>query len=124
MADEHFDEREQVLRYAAGLQGLSLVRTGDTFALVEYKVAGATLDEIAGFLTADRTTATENHGVEEQRRTDLRAMLKAEHALLIEFKEQMGRGGERSADPESTEDALAEIGRRIAELQDANQRRS
>jgi hypothetical protein len=51
-------------------------------------------------------------------------MLKAERALLIEFKEQMGRGDERSADPESTEDALAEIRRRIAELQDANQRGS
>jgi hypothetical protein len=67
MADEHFDECEQSCDTRRGLQGLSLVRTGDTFALVEYKAAGATLDEIAGFLTADRTTATENHGVEEQR---------------------------------------------------------
>ena len=124
MADEHFDEREQVLQYAARLQGLSLIRTGATFALVEYKIAGATLDEIADFLTADRSAATENRRVEEQRRTDLRAMLKAERALLIEFKEQMRRGGERSSDSESTEAALAEIRRRIAELQNANQRGS
>ena len=51
-------------------------------------------------------------------------MLKAERALLIEFKEQMRRGGERSSDSESTEAALAEIRRRIAELQNANQRGS
>jgi hypothetical protein len=121
MADEQFDEREQVLQYAARLQGLSLVRTGDTFALVEYKIADATLDEIAGFLTADRSAGTESRRAKEQRRTDLRAMLKAERTLLIEFKEQMRRGGERSSDPASTEAALAEIRRRIAELQDANQ---
>ena len=60
MPDEEIDEREQVLQYAARLQGLSLLRTGDTFALVEYKINGATLDEIAAFLTADRTPALDD----------------------------------------------------------------
>jgi hypothetical protein len=71
MPDEEIDEREQVLQYAARLQGLSLLRTGDTFALVEYKINGATLDEIAAFLTADRTPAIDC--IEEHRRADLRA---------------------------------------------------
>ena len=33
MADEDSDAREQALRFAAGLHGLALVRTGDTYAL-------------------------------------------------------------------------------------------
>ena len=85
MPGEVFDELEQVLHYAARLQGLSLLRTGDRFALVDYKITGATLDEIAAFLTADRSPAIENGRVEERRRADLRAMLKAERALLVEF---------------------------------------
>jgi hypothetical protein len=69
------DEREQILQYAVRLQGLSLLRTGDTFALVEYKITGATLDEIAAFLAADRSPVIENRRVEEHRRADLRVML-------------------------------------------------
>ena len=105
------DEREQVLHYAARLQGLSLLRTGDTFALVEYKIAGATLDEIAGFLSADRSRGTENRRGEEHRRADLRALLKAERALLVEFEEQVCSAREQSSELESTEAVLAEIRR-------------
>ena len=42
------DEREQALHHAARLKGLSLVRTGDAFALAVY--TAATLNEIADFL--------------------------------------------------------------------------
>ena len=121
MPNEEFDEREQILHYAARLQGLSLLRTGDTFALVQYKITGATLDEIAAFLTADRSPAIANRGAEEHRRADLRAMLKAERALLVEFEEDKRRAGERNSDHQATEAALAEIRRRIAEIQEANQ---
>ena len=122
MPNEELDEREQILHYAARLQGLSLLRTGDTFALVQYKIADATLDEIAAFLTDDRGLATEDRRTEEHRRADLRAMLKAERTLLVEFEEQEKRkAGERSSDLEATEAALAEYRRRIAELQEANQ---
>ena len=107
MPDEEIDEREQVLQYAARLQGLSLLRTGDTFALVEYKINGATLDEIAAFLTADRSPVVDNRGVEEHRRADLRAMLKAERALLVEFEEKKRAAGDRNSDPEAIAAALA-----------------
>jgi hypothetical protein len=79
MPNEEFDEREEALRYAAGLNGLSLVRTGDTFALAHYKLTGATLDEIAAFLGTD--------GGPERRHADLRAMLKAEHAMIAKLEE-------------------------------------
>jgi len=122
MPNDELDEREQILHYAARLRGLSLLRTGETFALVQYKIADATLDEIAAFLTDDRSPAVDNHRAEDHRRADLRAMLKAERALLVEFEEQEKRkAGERSSELETTEAALAEIRRRIAELQEASQ---
>ena len=115
MPGEVFEELEQVLHYAARLQGLSLLRTGDRFALVDYKITGATLDEIAAFLTADRTPAIDR--IEEHRRADLRAMLKAERALLVEFEEKKRTAGDRNSHPEATAAALAEIRRRITEIQ-------
>src|SRR6516165_1543405 len=121
MPDEEIDEREQVLQYAARLQGLSLLRTGDTFALVEYKITGATLDEIAAFLTAHRSPVIEIRRVEEHRRADLRAMLKAERALLVEFEEKKRAAGDRNSDPEAIAAALAEIRRRITEMQKADE---
>jgi hypothetical protein len=121
MPNEEFDEREQILHDAARLQGLSLLRTGDTFALVQYKLADATLDEIAAFLTDDRTAAIESHPGEDNRRADLRALLKAERALLVEFEDRRRRAGERNSDQAAAEAALAEIRRRIEELQQANQ---
>jgi hypothetical protein len=119
MPNEEFDEREQALHYAARLKGLSLVRTGNTFALAQ--VTGATLDEIAAFLATDGNPEVENRRVEQQRRADLRAMLKAEHALILEFEEEKRRAGERSPNHETTEAALAEIRCRIAEIQEAQQ---
>jgi hypothetical protein len=121
MSDEEIEEREQILQYAARVQGLSLLRTGDTFALVEYKITGATLDEIAAFLIADRGPEIQNRRVEEHRRAELRAMLKVERALLVEFEEKMRRTGDRASDPEATAAALAEIRRRITEIQAANE---
>ena len=118
MPNEEFDEREQALHYAARLKGLSLVRTGDTFALA--RVIGATLDEIAAFLSTDGSPEVENRRAAEDRRADLRAMLKAEHALIVEFEEKR-KAGVRSHNHETTEAALAEIRRRIAEIQEANQ---
>ena len=115
MPNEEFDEREQALHYAARLKGLSLVRTGDTFALA--KVTDATLDEIAAFLATDGNPDVDNRRAEDHRRADLRAMLKAEHALIVEFEEEKRRG--RSPSHEATEAALAEIRRRIAEIQEA-----
>ena len=120
MPGEVFDELEQVLHYAARLQGLSLLRTGDRFALVDYKITGATLDEIGAFLTADRSPAIENGCIAERRRADLRAMLKAERALLVEFEEKKRTAGDRNSQPEATAAALAEIRRRITEIQEAN----
>ena len=117
MPGEVFDELEQILDYAARLQGLSLLRTGDTFALVDYKITGATLDEIAAFLTADRSPAIENGRAEERRRADLRAMLKAERSLIMEFEKEKHLAGERT-NHDPTEAVLAEIRRRISEIQE------
>ena len=118
MPGEVFDELEQVLHYAARLQGLSLLRTGDTFALVDYKITGATLDEIGAFLTADRSPAIENGCIAERRRADLRAMLKAERSLIVEFEKEKHTARERISNHDPTEAVLAEIRRRIAEIQE------
>jgi len=110
------DEREQALQYAARLRGLSLVRTGDTYALAHYVIADASLDEIAAFLSADDGTA-EPGAASGDRRADLRAMIKAERALLGEIEQEKRKAGERGRERASTEAALAEIRRRISELQ-------
>jgi hypothetical protein len=109
------DEREQALHYAAKLRGLSLVRTGDKFTLAQYLMIDASLDEIAAFLASDGSA--ERGTAQTDRRADLRAMLKAEHALLVEMEQEKRKAGESSRDRGTTETALAEIRRRIAEIQ-------
>ena len=117
MTNEAPDEREQTLHYAARLRGFSLVRTGNKFALAEYKLTDATLDEIAAFLASDGSPGAGPSPAGDDRRTNLRAMLKAEHALLAEIGQEKRRAGERSRDHATTEAALAEIRRRITEMQ-------
>jgi hypothetical protein len=109
------DEREQALHYAARLRGLTLVRSGDKYALVRYAVADASLDEIAAFLAAEADG--EPDAAPGDRRTDLRAMLKAERALLVELEQQKRKADDRGGGDAGTEAALAEIRRRIAEIQ-------
>ncbi len=109
------DEREQALHYAARLRGLTLVRSGDKYALVRYALADASLDEIAAFLATDEDG--EHDAAPGDRRTDLRAMLKAERALLVELEQQRLKADERGGSDTATEAALAEIRRRIAEIQ-------
>jgi hypothetical protein len=111
------DEREQALQHAARLRGLSLVRAGDTFALAVY--TAATLDEIAAFLASDAPPNVDHRRVEDYRRADLRAMLKAERALIAELEAEK-RKTAAHCDHATTEAALAEIRRRIAEIQDAS----
>jgi hypothetical protein len=110
------DQREQALQYAARLRGLTLVRSGDKYALAQYVVADASLDEIAAFLVADDGGA-EPGAAQGDRRADLRAMLKAERALLGEIAQENRKAGERGRERATTEAALGEIRRRIAELQ-------
>ena len=117
MTDEAPNEREQALHYAATLRGLSLVRTGNKYALAEYKLTDATLDQIAAFLDVDGNPGAGPSPAGDNRRNNLRAMLKAEHALLAEMGQEKRRAGERSRDQATTEAALAEIRRRIAEMQ-------
>lgn len=118
MGDEDVDAREEALRYAAGLQGLSLVRTGDTFALAEFKLSGATLDQVAAYLAADpgEDAGESVRGLDKHRRSDLRALLKAERAMLAELETGRRKAHARSEEHTTTERALAEIRRRIAEL--------
>ena len=117
MTNEAPNQREQALHYAATLRGLALVRTDNKYALAEYKLTDATLDEIAAFLASDASPGAGPSPAGGDRRTNLRAMLKAEHALLAEIGQEKRRAGERSRDHATTEAALAEIRRRIAEMQ-------
>jgi hypothetical protein len=110
------DEREQALQQAARLKGMSLVRTGDAFALAIY--TATTLDEIADFLAADSPPDTPRGRLEEQRRVDLWAILKAERALIAELEEQRRNVRAGGNDHETIEAKLAEIRRRIAEIED------
>ena len=110
------DQREQALQYAARLRGLTLVRNGDKYALVHCLVADGSLDEIAAFLAADDGGA-EPDPAPGDRRADLRAMLKAERALLGEIEQEKRKAGERGRERATTDAALAEIRRRIGELQ-------
>jgi len=117
VTNEAPNQREQALHYAATLRGLALVRTDNKYALAEYKLTDATLDEIAAFLASDGSPGAGPGPAGGDRRTNLRAMLKAEHALLAEIGQEKRRAGERSRDDATTEAALAEIRRRIAEMQ-------
>lgn len=108
------DEREQALHYAARLRGLTLARSGEKYALVHYVLDDASLDEIAAFLASE--TSDERRAPDGDRRADLRAMLKAERALLVEM-EQAARQDDESRDRAATEAALVEIRRRITEMQ-------
>ena len=117
MTNEAPNQREQALHYAATLRGLALVRTDNKYALAEYKLTDATLDEIAAFLASDGSPGAGPSPAGGDRRTNLRAMLKAEHALLAEIGQEKRRAGERSRDHATTDAALAEIRRRIAEMQ-------
>ena len=108
------DEREQALHYAARLRGLTLVRSGEKYALVQYVLDDASLDEIAAYLVSD--DSDERRTPDGDRRADLRAMLKAERALLVELEEAQRKAGEGARDT-TAESALADIRRRIAEIQ-------
>lgn len=117
------DEREQALHYAARLRGLTLVRSGEKYALVHYVLDDASLDQVAAFLTAENSD--ERRTPDGDRRADLRAMLKAERALLTEMEQGTREAGEQSRDRTATEAALAEIRRRISEIQgEMEQKRS
>jgi hypothetical protein len=91
-----------------------LVRNRDKYALVQYVVNDTSLDEIEAFLTSDSNA--ELDAAQGGRRADLRAMLKAERALLVEMADKR-ETGEASRERSATEAALAEIRRRIVELQ-------
>jgi hypothetical protein len=114
MVNEH--EREEALQQAARLKGMSLVRTGDAFALAIY--TATTLDEIADFLAADSLPDAPRGRLEEQRRADLWAILKAERALIAELEEQQRKARAGGNDHETIEAKLAEIRCRIAEIED------
>jgi hypothetical protein len=109
------DEREQALQQAARLKGLALVRTGDAFALAVY--TAATLDEIADFLATDSPPDTPHGRLEEQRRADLWAILRVERALIAELEEEKRKVRTGGPDHETIEAKLAEIRRRIAEIE-------
>ena len=109
------DEREQALHFAARLKGFTLVRSGDKYALVHYVLADASLDDIAAFLASD--DSAEPGAAQGDRRADLRAMLKAERALLGEIEQERLKAGESGCERATPESALAEIRRRISELQ-------
>jgi len=113
MSNEESDPREQALQYAARLKGLTLVHTGDTYALAEFRVSGATLDQIAAYLAADDGA---DDPPEPRRRSDLQALLKAEHAMLAELETARRKANEPSRDRLATEAALKEIRRRIMKL--------
>jgi hypothetical protein len=117
VTDDAPDQREQALHYAATLRGLALVRIGDRYALAEYKVTDATLDQIAAFLASDGSPGAGPSPAAGDRRANLRAMLKAEHALLVEIAQENGRAAVRRRDDATTEATLAEIRRRIAKIQ-------
>jgi hypothetical protein len=116
------DEREQALHYAARLRGLTLVRSGEKYALVHYALADASLDEVATFLASD--DGAEQDAMPGDRRADLRAMLKAERALLVEMEQSQRATDDRGRDRAATEAALAEIRRRITEIQGEMERKS
>jgi hypothetical protein len=119
MSDQEFDAREESLQYAARLKGLSLMRTGETYALAEFRVRDATLDEIAAYLAADG--GYDDASPDERRRTNLQALLKAEHAVMAELETERRKANARGNDRLATAAALAEIRRRIMELSQAGE---
>lgn len=114
MSNEEFDPLEEALHYAARLKGLTLIRTGNAYGLAEFRLTGATLDEIAAYLAAD--DGTNDEAPEVRRRSGLQALVKAEHAMLAELEAGRRKANNRGDDRLATEAALAEIRRRIMEL--------
>jgi hypothetical protein len=117
MPNNEFDQREEALRYAARLNGLTLIRTGDTFALADYKLTDVTLDEIAAF---SAPTAAPEPNIAPPR--------KAEHSMMAERAEEKRKTHERqmaeSRIPQAknsqttTETELVAIRRRLAEIEE------
>jgi flagellar motility protein MotE (MotC chaperone) len=64
------DTRENNLRHAARMRGLSLIRATTGYVLVEYKLTGATLDEIERFLGTDGSREAGQRRREEQQLAD------------------------------------------------------
>ena len=116
------NEREQALQQAARLKGLSLVRTGDTFALAIY--TAATLNEIADFLATDSPPDAGHRPLDQQRRADLWAILRAERALIAELEEEKRKANTGGPQHETIEAKLAQIRRRIAEIEDRQRTRA
>jgi hypothetical protein len=76
MTDE---DREDALRYAARLRGLSLIRmAAGSFALARYECTGATLDEIEAYLGTDGSSEAEHRAQEERRQAQQQSMLDAQ----------------------------------------------
>ena len=107
------DEREQALQYAAKLRGLSLVRSGNRYALARYVLRDASLDDVASYLAGD----DDAEPAETDRRASLRAMIKAERKLIAEMEQVQRKAEAEGRDRATTEQALSEIRRRLAELQ-------
>ena len=78
-------------------------------------VTDTSLDEIAAYLAAD--DGAEPPATLDDRRADLRAMIKAERALLAQMEQKQRQAGGQNDDRAATEAALAEIRRRIREIQ-------
>ena len=125
MPNKKSDQQEETLRYAARLNGLALIRTGDTFALANYELTDVTLDEVAGFLGSNVSSEAEYRIAPENRRANLRAMLKAEHAMMTDREEEKRKSCDRrGAEPRisltkhnqtPTETELIAIRRRLTE---------
>src|SRR5215470_5035635 len=109
------DEREHALQQVARLKGLSLVRTGDAFALAVY--SAATLDEIAAYLATHSSSDDGAPRQENDRRADLWAILRTERALIAELEEEKRKARTGGSDHETIEAKLAEIRRRLAEIE-------
>jgi hypothetical protein len=128
MPNKELEQREEALRYAARLNGLTLIRTGDTFALADCKLTDVTLDEIAGFLSNDGSPGAEYRPAEENRRANLRALLKAEHSMMAEREDEKrkmhecqmaeSRIPQAKNSPTTTESDLVAIRRRLAEIEE------
>jgi len=126
MPNRKFDQQEEALGYAAGLNGLALIRTGDMFALANYRLTGATLDEIAGFLGTDVSSEAEYHSTQEGRRANLQAMLKAEHSMMAEREQEKRKAHRRVGEsriPAKTNQTITKteliaIHRRLAEIEE------
>jgi hypothetical protein len=89
------DTREDDLRYAALTRGLALIHTATGYALAEYKLTGASLDDVERYLGTDGSSEARQRDADERRQRDHEHWTKVTIAALEKRAEEREQDKQR-----------------------------